>query len=125
MGMSRKDYEAAAAVIANGVKHAQDNTPVQRKAKLYALREVAGGLASMFARDNGRFDRDKFMTACGLGTVPCAKKHRIEKGDYLYLYGERVKVKGVPARTRITIVELYQGREYGEPRDVALDQLNY
>lgn len=124
MGMSRKDYESAAEIIANAMKYADEKTPVRRQETVNTLREVAGGLASMFGRDNGRFDRDKFFTACGLGTVP-SKKHNITKGDFLYLYGERVKVKDVPNRTTITIVELYQGREYGDPRDVHVSQLNY
>lgn len=125
MSMSRKDYQAAAEIIANGVKYAQDETPVRRAAKLEAFREMAGGLSSMFGRDNGRFDRDKFMTACGLGTVPTAGKHTIERGDYLYLFGERVRVVEVIDRKTIKITELYQGKAYGEPRDVPLAHLNY
>jgi hypothetical protein len=30
-------------------------------------REIAADLATMFARDNGRFDRSRFMDACGFG----------------------------------------------------------
>jgi hypothetical protein len=31
-----------------------------------AVRELARGLAGMFAADNGRFDRGRFFRACGL-----------------------------------------------------------
>lgn len=50
--MSRKDYELIAAVIA-----AYPN----REAKLVALR-----LADAFVLDNPRFDRVKFLKACGV-----------------------------------------------------------
>lgn len=123
MGMSRKDYQAAAEVIANGVKYAVTETPVRRDAKLSTLREVMGGLASMFGQDNGRFDRDKFATACGLGTVPTGK-HNITKGDTLYLFGERVKVVEVVDRKTIKVMDMGRYRT-AEPYDVPLGHLNY
>jgi hypothetical protein len=125
MSMSRKDYESAAEIIANSWKYARYETPVRKAAKEATLREVMEGLASMFGRDNGRFDRDKFKTACGFGTVPTAGKHNIEKGDSLYYFGERVKVVAVVDRKTIKITELFQGRHYGEPFDVSLSDLNY
>lgn len=125
MGMSKKDYTAAAEVIANAHKYAElYETPARRKAKIEALREVMGGLASMFGRDNGRFDRDKFGTACGFGTVPTDTR-KLSKGDTLYYFGERVKVVGTKPGKVVTITELYQGRNYGEPYDVKLSHLNY
>lgn len=125
MGMSKKDYTAAAGVIATANKWAElHETPARRKAKIETLREVMGGLASMFGQDNGRFDRDKFATACGFGTVPTDTK-RLTNGDFLYYFGERVKVKGTKPGKIVTVTEMYQGREYGEQYDVKLSHLNY
>lgn len=125
MGMSKKDYVSAAGVIATANKWAElHETPARRKAKIESLREVMGGLASMFAQDNGRFDRDTFATACGFGTVP-SDTRKLSKGDTLYYFGERVKVVGTKPGKIVTITELYQGRHYGEPYDVKLSHLNY
>lgn len=125
MSMSKKDYVSAAAVIATANKWAElHETGVRRTARVAALREVMGGLSSMFGQDNGRFDRDKFATACGFGTVPSDTKN-LKNGDFLYYFGERVKVKGTKPGKVVTITELYQGREYGEQYDVKLSHLNY
>lgn len=57
--MSRKDYVAIAAVIRLYVGLADANT-------LDALRGAARGIADVFAADNPRFDRDRFLAACGM-----------------------------------------------------------
>jgi len=123
MSMSRKDYEAAAEVIANAMKYADEKTPVRRTETVNTLREMASGLSSMFGRDNGRFDRDKFMTACGLGTVPTSTA-KIDKNDTLYLYGARVKVIAVVDRKTVKVLDM---RPYGltDPYEVAVSTLNY
>jgi hypothetical protein len=67
MAMSKKNYVAAAEIIAAEVDASQALTPVRRAAALSATRAVAFGLAGMFAADNWHFDRARFMDACGLG----------------------------------------------------------
>lgn len=63
MAMSRKDYIETAEIIKQQV-----DTPEFADYGLYAsaVTTIANELANMFKRDNGRFDRDKFMAACGL-----------------------------------------------------------
>lgn len=53
--MTKKDYEAVASTLAT----------VDGEAMTVA--SIACGLADVFARDNVRFDRDRFLTACGIG----------------------------------------------------------
>lgn len=67
MAMSRKHYRDAADTIKRTVEWSADETPVRKASRLAAAQEIANGLATMFAIDNGRFDREKFMDACGLG----------------------------------------------------------
>lgn len=93
MSMSRKDYIAAAEVIAEAVKAAQDQTPARKQASMMSIREIQAGLATMFAMDNGRFDRHIFARACGLGD-PVPVKF-IERGDTYHYYGRVVKVEAV------------------------------
>lgn len=57
--MSRKDYIAAARLIADEVEAADT-------AATPALERIARGLADLFAADNGRFDRGRFYFACAL-----------------------------------------------------------
>ena len=59
--MSRKDYVAIAAVIAGEVACAGGN-----KYKLRTASNIARSMADVFARDNSRFDREFFYTACRL-----------------------------------------------------------
>lgn len=54
--MSRKDYVRSANVIANAQKEPSD---------LVTAREIADGLADVFAADNDKFDRKRFLRACG------------------------------------------------------------
>lgn len=55
MAMSRKDYVAIADAIANA----------NRGEHTVTREEVACRIASVFAADNPRFDRGRFLTACG------------------------------------------------------------
>jgi hypothetical protein len=58
--MTRKDYEAIAERIAqNAEKYQYD-----RGADIVA--EIAEDLAEIFADENPRFDRDRFIDACGV-----------------------------------------------------------
>lgn len=93
MTMSRKDYVAAAAVIANEMLWASKETPVRRKERELAIRSIAEGLMSMFGQDNGRFDRQIFITACGLGERVTVKA--VKPGETFHLYGRWVKVVAV------------------------------
>jgi len=56
--MSRKDYTIIAAVIASMPTHA----PALRTAQASAAHAFATALAS----DNARFDRARFLAACGV-----------------------------------------------------------
>lgn len=56
--MSRKDYQLIAAAIKDEVEH---SNIVQRE----VLAFVAIRLASVFVLDNSRFDRKRFLAACG------------------------------------------------------------
>jgi hypothetical protein len=59
--MSRKHYRDVAEIIKTEVDRTNPAGGVRP-----VLARVAGELASMFKRDNGNFNRDKFMEACGL-----------------------------------------------------------
>ena len=61
MSASKKDYVAIARIIEWEYKQAM--TPEHRN----SLHNIAKGLAAHFARNgNGRFDRGRFMDACGV-----------------------------------------------------------
>lgn len=68
MAMSRKHYREAAEVIREQVEQVKrdDLGSIPTAVATDALRAVAAGLAVMFKADNSRFDRYKFMDACGL-----------------------------------------------------------
>jgi hypothetical protein len=64
MMMSRKDYEAIAEAIKSERENqwreaAPDSLPV------LALRSMAQRVARVFEADNPRFDRGRFLRACG------------------------------------------------------------
>jgi hypothetical protein len=56
--MSRKDYEKIAGLL--------DALRSSGECDNCTLEEVARGLAVIFHVDNPRFDRDRFMEACGV-----------------------------------------------------------
>lgn len=60
--LSKKHCKAIAEIIKAEVDHWEKKLPPVQ----VALIAVAGNLANYFYKDNQRFDRDKFMTACGL-----------------------------------------------------------
>jgi len=58
--MTKKHYEAIAEVI-NDVIRPYDERAVQN-----LVYDVTNDLADYFESDNPRFDRDRFLTACGI-----------------------------------------------------------
>lgn len=58
--MSRKDYIALASVIHKAVAAVLDGEV------LACIRVIADDIAEVCEDDNPRFDRARFMTACGL-----------------------------------------------------------
>lgn len=65
--MTKKHYIAIAAIIAAGEPlHGKDEKETKA---LQAYREIiAGELADYFATDNPRFNRTRFLQACGIET---------------------------------------------------------
>lgn len=57
--MTKKDYIAIAEALANARAATGDD-------KHSALTYAANQLAAVLARDNPRFDRERFLTACGV-----------------------------------------------------------
>lgn len=69
--MTRKDYEKIAAVIEGmSIVGAPENTGKDAPMYLRGCREqiktLADGMADMLAQDNPRFDRERFLKACGV-----------------------------------------------------------
>lgn len=58
--MSRKDYQLIAAAIKGQVNFASGDQLV-----LQVIKAIAISVAMALATDNPRFDRDRFMQACG------------------------------------------------------------
>ena len=62
--MTRKDYVAIAAVFKSRNEMAQN---IQNRAvRMTHYAEIAGSLADMLAANNPRFDRARFLKACGV-----------------------------------------------------------
>ena len=62
--MTKKDYELVAeAVRQTGLQFVDDEDEVSYTE---VLEEIATRLANSFRSENERFDREKFMTACGI-----------------------------------------------------------
>lgn len=61
--MTRKHYEAAAAIIRENTVP-NDVADSFDKIRNEGVLLVASDLADMFAADNSRFDRSRFMAAC-------------------------------------------------------------
>ena len=63
--MSRKDYVAVAGLIRSRLPYGGTTT---HKCHYAAVADFAGGMADLFASDNPRFDRGRFLAACGLAS---------------------------------------------------------
>lgn len=61
--MTRKDYQAIAKAIAKVRADRRGGYGLDIEAR-HAIEEIEDGLAAVFAADNPRFNRDKFLTAC-------------------------------------------------------------
>lgn len=65
--MTKKDYIALAAILAEQrAKYTDEIDSTIRFAGRFALAETARSMATLFASQNPRFDRETFLTACGL-----------------------------------------------------------
>lgn len=63
--MTRKDYEATAHAIAQVTKDwAAPNGGMLTRETRHLLEDIADALADVFAADNPRFDRGRFVSAC-------------------------------------------------------------
>ena len=70
--LTRKVFEQ----IATSVKKSVDKADTTLDANLYGFAvEMADELADYFASDNPRFDRERFLDACGLGSRMLASEH--------------------------------------------------
>lgn len=75
MSMTRKDYEIIAAGIKEQVdfiKSAADfaTNPDAIKAAKATVENTAGNIAFKLGQQNPRFNRDTFLTACGIEVAP-------------------------------------------------------
>jgi hypothetical protein len=61
--MTRKDYVQIAQVFA---LHMQVANEMGAGDQQEVIEDLAGDMAHMLHRDNPRFDRDKFLVACGV-----------------------------------------------------------
>lgn len=61
--MTRKDYVLIAQVFA---LHMQVATEMGAGDQQETIEDLASEMAHMLQRDNAQFDRDKFLTACGV-----------------------------------------------------------
>lgn len=59
--MSKKHYIAMAALIRDHVTRSEKDA-----AEVYALEVLARDVCGMYAADNPRFDRGRFLAACGV-----------------------------------------------------------
>jgi hypothetical protein len=78
--MTKKHYEAIAEVLQKlHSDWSHDNTIIPT---------VAGHLAGYFEQDNPRFDRDRFLKACGVELQKCedGKHHHKEDEEYQNCY---------------------------------------
>ena len=64
--MTRKDYQLIASALAPVNAWYDDYSNVTRDHAIEVRAMIASSLATTLALDNPRFDRDKFLKACGL-----------------------------------------------------------
>lgn len=79
MAMSRMTYNAVAAMIAGERKRTEDKRfgSIPRFFVLETTRNLAVSMANLFSQDNPRFDRARFMEACGI-----EDEHHRQGGSY-------------------------------------------
>ena len=64
--MTKKDYELIASAL--------NNTYLGHKEWVRTLEQIAGTLADTLAEHNPKFNRNKFLTACGIQPLPAEKE---------------------------------------------------
>jgi hypothetical protein len=64
--MTKKDYEKMAAFIASQVEYylALGAVPIVEAAYCRVFGSIVSGMADLYASDNPRFNREKFVQAC-------------------------------------------------------------
>ena len=65
---TKKDFESTARIIAGLIADASAGQPITpfREGVIFAARDMAEKFAYLYAADNPRFDRARFLKACGL-----------------------------------------------------------
>jgi len=66
--MTKKDYILIAEAIKTYTDEERDNKADSNHA-YYVLKNLANNLANKLYEDNARFDRDKFLKACGVPSL--------------------------------------------------------
>lgn len=64
--MTKKDYAAIAAIFARIDCNPENDSDLYDAGHTTAMRCMALELCTVFKRDNPRFDRDRFLKACGI-----------------------------------------------------------
>lgn len=66
--MTKKDYQLIADSVRRTIRVEEwtEKNQVKKYAKIKALRLVASDLAGSLYGDNPKFDRERFLTACGI-----------------------------------------------------------
>ena len=60
--MTRKDYKLIAGILNGAITFEKE----KNEEKSFALMAVAHTFSNVLAKENPRFDRTKFLTACGI-----------------------------------------------------------
>jgi len=61
----RRHYEALAKSVVDATKPIDGEVAAIWAARVSTMREASGVLADLLAKDNPRFDRSRFLIACG------------------------------------------------------------
>jgi hypothetical protein len=70
MAMSKKDYVMIASIINHEIGVAKMVPPGEaREARIGVCNVIAGRIAERCKHDNPRFDRNRFLVACGVREV--------------------------------------------------------
>ena len=67
--MSKKDYILLASVIKDSTKKAETMSGKKFCEATATLAVLAGKLADELQKENSKFDRSRFLTACGLDLI--------------------------------------------------------
>lgn len=64
--MTKKDYQAIAAIFVKYDSDPESDTDAFDAGHTTAVRDIAWQLCEVFKRDNPRFNRERFLAACGI-----------------------------------------------------------